>query len=100
MDLATRLQCHVLYKSSISIHLDPFRRQAWVYPWINPSLSVAGSGDCLAGILAASLCRNSDVSAAIATAMELLHAATGSLIHPESSQFPDAIRGALHEVSL
>lgn len=84
--------CYVLYKSSSSILLDPFQGKAYVFPWSNRNLAVAGTGDCLTGILMAALSRTDSMVEAVAASMELLHASTEQDMNPMSSSFPDAIR--------
>ena len=85
----------VLYKASTSILMDPFEDRAYLFPWINRSLAVARTGDCLTGILMSALCRSDDMITSVMAAMELLHASTETSIHPRSSRFPSLIQRAL-----
>jgi NAD(P)H-hydrate repair Nnr-like enzyme with NAD(P)H-hydrate dehydratase domain/NAD(P)H-hydrate repair Nnr-like enzyme with NAD(P)H-hydrate epimerase domain len=93
--VAKRLSCYILYKDSVSILLDPFEDRCYLYSWVNPSLGVAGTGDCLTGLLMTALCRTHDVVSAANASMELLHTATESLNHPRSSLFPEAFAEVL-----
>ena len=89
----------VLYKGQCSVLLDPFARKALLFPWPNPGLAVAGTGDCLTGILMTALCRGAEMQEAVEASMELLHSATERAIHPTSSRFPELIRRTLAYVS-
>ncbi|MCB1137487.1 MAG: bifunctional ADP-dependent NAD(P)H-hydrate dehydratase/NAD(P)H-hydrate epimerase [Leptospiraceae bacterium] len=91
----SRVGSYVLYKGPSSVLLDPFSEKALVFPWPNASLAVAGSGDCLVGILMTALSRTSDVAIAAKAAMELLHSCSQGSVHPLSSDFPSLIRVAL-----
>ncbi|MBL8018483.1 MAG: bifunctional ADP-dependent NAD(P)H-hydrate dehydratase/NAD(P)H-hydrate epimerase [Leptospirales bacterium] len=86
--------CFALVKSAVSVLLGPER--SFVYPRPEPSLAVAGSGDCLAGIIAAFLGRpDASIESSALGALDLLHAAVGGQVHPGSSDFPALIRLAL-----
>lgn len=95
----SHVQSYVLYKASSSVLLDPFSGQALVFPWPNANLAVAGSGDCLVGLLMTALSRTSDVRVAVRGAMELLHCCTEISLYPMSSDFPLLIRRSLESMA-
>lgn len=96
MDFAkSKIGSYVLYKGSTSILLDPFEDRAYLFPWPNASLAVAGTGDCLAGILMSALSKSNEMIEAVISSLELLHACTENRVHPRSSRFPALIEGTL-----
>ena len=115
------LKCHVLVKDSISVLFSPYHQKSvgrgdtmkngetLVLSEPNAALSVAGSGDCLGGILLALLARKhasgfthtkledtlDEVQAKIAAAYVILHKAVEGHLHPRSDQFADFIENLL-----
>ncbi|MCE9599855.1 MAG: bifunctional ADP-dependent NAD(P)H-hydrate dehydratase/NAD(P)H-hydrate epimerase [Spirochaetia bacterium] len=88
------LGCLALVKSAVSVLLGQDR--SFVYPKPEPSLAVAGSGDCLAGIIAALQSRpGASLEHSALAGLDLLHAAVKEQIHPASHEFPALIRLAL-----
>ncbi len=100
MDLTRdHIGSYVLYKGSTSILIDPFENRAYLFPWANTSLAVAGTGDCLTGILMSALSRSSDMISSVMASMELLHSSSEIRVHPRSSQIPALIQKALKRLN-
>lgn len=94
VEFTRSIGCFALVKSAVSALMGPDR--SFVYPRPEPSLAVAGSGDCLAGIIAALLGRpDGSIESSALGALDLLHAAVARQVHPGSSDFPALIRRAL-----
>jgi len=88
------LGCFSLIKGPVSVLLGP--DDSFVHPHPNPALAIAGSGDCLAGMIGAALSReDASIMDSAMCSIDLLHEAVTGRIHPESRQFPEWIRDAL-----
>jgi len=93
---AKQLGVHILVKGSVTVYLDPNSEKSLFFSRPNASLSVAGSGDALAGILAASFSRQRETEVSFETKLTqglCLHSdVAASRTHPMSEEFPDLIR--------
>lgn len=90
--LARKLGVSVLVKGPVSVL---FSGKTWIHGHPNPSLAVAGSGDCLGGIILSSLSRGHEMAAGVLSSMDLLHEAVSGLTHPEAHEFAENIRRIL-----
>ncbi len=90
---ARQIGVKVLVKGSVSVL---FEETSVVYARPNGSLAVAGSGDCLGGVILAALARPAGYSPArsVCSAMDLMHHALRGKTNPQASEFAELIRSA------
>ncbi|MBW7857051.1 MAG: bifunctional ADP-dependent NAD(P)H-hydrate dehydratase/NAD(P)H-hydrate epimerase [Leptonema sp. (in: Bacteria)] len=79
-------RANLLLKGPVTLFVSPIENQCLVFPWPQPNLAVAGSGDTLAGILASACSRNSkiDLTQLVTAAILLQHKSALTTMHPEA----------------
>jgi hydroxyethylthiazole kinase-like uncharacterized protein yjeF len=97
-DLAKTTGCVVLLKGPITIVASPSEHVRVINAG-TPTLATAGSGDVLAGLIAATIARGHDPFHAAALAAHL-HARAGARLRPyaTASDIATSIQGVLHEL--
>lgn len=83
----------VLLKGPVSFLFGPERNLVYNAP--APALATAGTGDCLAGILAAALARGLAIDDAVSHSLALLHRSVAGRLHPRASEIPGLIEQLL-----
>lgn len=78
-------RANLLLKGPVTLFASPFNKECILFPWPESHLSVAGSGDLFAGILASVISRNPKIELIqlVTAAIILQHKSALTTMHPE-----------------